>query len=125
VGLFAGTVGQWAADVLAVEVAPSSVADLRVNLPGGRVVESAVEAWEPQPADVVVADPPRTGLGRGGVDAVAATGATRLALVSCDPVALARDAALLRDHGFRHGRSTVVDLFPHTPHVEVVSRFDR
>jgi 23S rRNA (uracil1939-C5)-methyltransferase len=125
VGLFAGTVGQAAADVVAVEVAPSSVADLRVNLPAARVVESAVEAWAPEPAEVVVADPPRTGLGRGGVDAVAATGASRLALVSCDPVSLARDAALLQGHGFRHVRSMVVDLFPHTPHVEVVSRFDR
>jgi len=125
VGLFAGLVGPRAADVVAVEVAPSAVADLRFNLPGTRVVESTVEGWEPEPADVVVADPPRAGLGRPGVDAVAATGASRLALVSCDPVSLARDAALLREHGFRHVRSMVVDLFPHTPHVEVVTRFDR
>jgi len=40
-------------------------------------------------------------------------------------VSLARDAALLRSHGFLHAGSEVVDLFPHTPHVEVVSRFDR
>ena len=35
------------------------------------------------------------------------------------------DTALLAAHGYRHGGSTVLDLFPHTPHVEVVTRFDR
>jgi 23S rRNA (uracil1939-C5)-methyltransferase len=53
------------------------------------------------------------------------TGATHLVLVSCDPASLGRDAALLQGHGFRHDGSTLVDLFPHTPHVEVVTRFIR
>jgi 23S rRNA (uracil1939-C5)-methyltransferase len=125
VGLFAGTIGEQAREVVGVEVAPSSVADARVNLPGAKVVESVVEAWVPEDVDVVVADPPRAGLGRDGIAVVAATGAARLALVSCDPVSLARDAALLREHDFRLAVSEVVDLFPHTPHVEVVTRFDR
>jgi tRNA/tmRNA/rRNA uracil-C5-methylase (TrmA/RlmC/RlmD family) len=88
-------------------------------------VESDVGRWRATRADIVVADPSREGLGRRGVDALVATGATRLVLVSCDAVSLARDAALLAAHGFRHGGSTVVDLFPHTPHVEVVTTFDR
>jgi 23S rRNA (uracil1939-C5)-methyltransferase len=126
VGLFAATVGRDASSVTAVEVAPSSVGDARHNLAGrASVVEAPVEAWAPSPADVVVADPPRAGLGREAVRTVAATGAGRLALVSCDPVSLARDAALLGEHGFRHVVSEVVDLFPHTPHVEVVTRFER
>jgi tRNA/tmRNA/rRNA uracil-C5-methylase (TrmA/RlmC/RlmD family) len=48
-----------------------------------------------------------------------------LVLVSCDPVALARDAALLARSGFRHEHSEVLDLFPHTHHVEAVTRFVR
>jgi tRNA/tmRNA/rRNA uracil-C5-methylase (TrmA/RlmC/RlmD family) len=75
--------------------------------------------------DVVVADPPRAGLGRAGVRAVAATRAGRVALVSCDAGALGRDTRLLRGAGYDLVSSTVVDVFPHTPHVEVVSRFDR
>jgi tRNA/tmRNA/rRNA uracil-C5-methylase (TrmA/RlmC/RlmD family) len=75
--------------------------------------------------DVVVADPPRAGLGRAGVRAVAATRARRVALVSCDAGALGRDARLLVQAGYRLVEATVVDAFPHTPHVEVVSRFDR
>ena len=46
-----------------------------------------------------------------------------LALVSCDPVALARDAALLARHGYRHDGTEVLDLFPHSHHVECVTRF--
>ena len=76
-------------------------------------------------APLVVADPARAGLGREAVALVAATGAGTVVLVSCDPVAMARDTALLAAHGYRHGGSTVLDLFPHTPHVEVVTRFDR
>ena len=46
-------------------------------------------------------------------------------LVSCDAGALGRDAGLLARAGYDLVGTTVVDVFPHTPHVEVVSRFDR
>jgi 23S rRNA (uracil1939-C5)-methyltransferase len=46
-----------------------------------------------------------------------------LVLVSCDPVSLARDAALLQRHGYRHERTEVLDVFPMTHHVEAVTRF--
>jgi hypothetical protein len=38
---------------------------------------------------------------------------------------LGRDAGLLARHGFTHAGTTLVDLFPHTPHVEAVTRFIR
>jgi tRNA/tmRNA/rRNA uracil-C5-methylase (TrmA/RlmC/RlmD family) len=46
-------------------------------------------------------------------------------LVSCDPAALGRDAKLLGQAGYELVSCQLVDLFPHTSHVEVVSRFDR
>ena len=64
-------------------------------------------------------------LGRVATDVLAATGAPVVVLVSCDPVSLARDTTLLAAHGYRHAGSSVLDLFPHTPHVEVVTRFER
>ena len=67
---------------------------------------------------------PRTGLGAPGVAAIAATHAPRLALVSCDPAALGRDTKLLAAAGYALRSCTLVDLFPHTSHVEAVSRFD-
>lgn len=124
VGLFGGTV---AGDrqVTLLERSTSSAADARVNLPDARVLALDVERWRPSSAAVVVADPARAGLGARAAEVLAGTGATHLALVSCDPASLGRDAALLSGYGFLHDGTTVVDLFPHTPHVEAVSRFIR
>jgi 23S rRNA (uracil1939-C5)-methyltransferase len=88
-------------------------------------VRADVDHWGPSPADLVVADPPRTGLGAKAVGKIAATRAARLVLVSCDPASLGRDAKLLGEAGYDLVSSHLVDLFPHTSHVEVVSRFDR
>jgi 23S rRNA (uracil1939-C5)-methyltransferase len=112
-----------------VEASASSAADARINVSQlgrrVRVVRTDVARWRARRMDVVVADPPRAGLGRGGTRAVAATRAHRLALVSCDAGALGRDVRLLARAGYRLVDATLIDLFPHTPHVEVVSRFDR
>ncbi len=126
VGLFAGTVGAERA-VVGVERSASSVADARHNLADRqvRVVKVALAKWRPSPADVVVADPARSGLGAEGIAAVAATGADLCVLVSCDPAALGRDAQLLHAAGYRHAGSSVLDLFGHTGQIEVVSGFRR
>lgn len=126
IGLFAATLFRDVA-VVAVELSASSVADARLNLADRRaeIVEGDVDTWTPEPVDLVVADPSRSGLGRGGVGAVTATGAGTVVLVSCDAAALGRDTALLAAAGYRHAGSEVLDLFPQTPHVEVVTRFER
>ena len=127
VGLFASVIAaQRRARVVAVESDPSAVADARVNLADldAQVVGVEVARWRPRPADVVVADPARSGLGRPGAGAVAATGASRVVLVSCDPASLARDSVLLREAGYALVSVLLVDAFPHTFHVETVSRFD-
>ena len=101
--------------------------DASVNLAGraATIVRGEVGAWRAggERVDVVIADPARSGLGKPGSAALAAAGAPVLVLVSCDPVSLARDAALLRRHGYRHERTEVLDLFPMTHHVEAVTRF--
>jgi 23S rRNA (uracil1939-C5)-methyltransferase len=125
VGLFAGLLGA-GRKVVAVERHGPAVRDARDNLGrDAQVLRAEIAAWNPVPARVVVADPARPGLGGKAAARLAATGATRLILVSCDPASLARDVAVLTGLGFAHRRSTLVDLFPHTPHVEVVTRFDR
>jgi 23S rRNA (uracil1939-C5)-methyltransferase len=127
VGLFAATVVPSQRRVVVVESSPSSCADARVNLAArdADVVESRVENWRCIEAQLVIADPSRPGLDKLGVAAVQQTGCRRLVLVSCDPVSLARDARLLGAAGYQHRGSLVLDPFPHTPHIEVVSRFDR
>lgn len=127
VGLFAGVLAGAGWTVTAVESSPWAAADARANLgpDGVDVVERDVNRWQPVPAGLVVADPSRRGLGPEGVAAAAATGASRLVLVSCDAEALGRDVGLLRRSGYRLTSLTPVDLFPHTFHVEVVSVLDR
>ena len=130
VGLFAGTLGQ-GRRVTAVERHRSALADARVNLAADdvKLVGSSFERWRPtkgdSAADVVLADPARSGLGRKGVAVVAATGAPLVLLVSCDPASLGRDAGLLGDVGYRSLGSSLVDLFPQTSHVETMTGFIR
>src|SRR5581483_2594066 len=105
-----------------------AVADARINLTdlkGARVVRADVRRWRPSPASLMVADPSRHGLGAGVVARIGGTGASALALVSCDPGALGRDAGLLAAAGWRLGSVHLVDLFPHTAHIEVVTGWFR
>jgi len=83
---------------------------------------SALGRWGVPAA--LIADPARTGLGPSAVAAVAGLGAPRVVLVSCDPASMARDARLLVDAGYTAVGAELVDAFPHTFHVEVVTRFD-
>ncbi len=129
VGLFSGALleGRSGWRTVAVERAASSVSDARHNLVDldARVVRSKVERFKPPSADLVIADPSRAGLGREGVAVIAAADPERVVVVSCDAAAAGRDAGLLDTAGWSPVRSIVVDLFPHTHHVEVVTTFER
>lgn len=125
VGLFAVCLSDRFDDVMLVESNPHACRDAVRNLADhAAIIEQAeMEHWDPTPADVVVADPARQGLGKKGVGALVATWAPRLVLVSCDPVSAARDARLLVDAGYSLAEMEVLDIFPETHHVEVVSAF--
>jgi len=127
VGLFAGVLAERGWSVTAVEGSSSSVADAEFNLRDLKVtvVRADVTTWTPHQADLVVADPSRFGLGREGVDVVAATNARRVILISCDAASLGRDASLLRHAGYTLNAVTHVDLFPQTYRVEAVTVYDR
>ncbi|MEP6628952.1 MAG: TRAM domain-containing protein [Lapillicoccus sp.] len=74
-------------------------------------------------ADLVVLDPPRTGAGRDVSRQVAALRPRLLAYVACDPAALARDTAYLKDAGYRLASLRAYDAFPMTHHVECIAVF--
>ena len=77
----------------------------------------------PDAADLVVLDPPRSGAGRAVVEAVAGLRPRAVAYVACDPAALARDTAFLREVGYGLAEVTAYDAFPMTHHVECVAIF--
>jgi 23S rRNA (uracil1939-C5)-methyltransferase len=70
--------------------------------------------------DVVVADPPRTGLGPVAAHALARMPLSHVVICSCEPSTLARDLTVLMDSGFRLDRIALVDMFPQTFHIETV-----
>jgi 23S rRNA (uracil1939-C5)-methyltransferase len=76
-------------------------------------------------AGTIVVDPPRTGISKEAMAAIAGHGARRVVYVSCDPPTMARDARRLGDAGYQLASLRGFDLFPNTPHVETVGIFDR
>lgn len=83
------------------------------------------QAWTRRSFDCVLLDPPRAGA-KEILPLVASSGARRVVYISCHSGSLARDAGLLvREHGFRLTAAGVMDMFPHTAHVEAMAVFDR
>jgi 23S rRNA (uracil1939-C5)-methyltransferase len=82
-------------------------------------------AWLNEPFSKVLVDPPRSGA-ESILPHIAASGAGRLLYLSCHPASLARDAGILvQQFGFRLVGAGVMDMFPHTGHVESIALFER
>lgn len=76
--------------------------------------------------DVLVVDPPRSGLSQKVVRRVIEAAPRRIVYVSCNPTTLAPNAAqLVSDGGYRLRRVRAVDMFPQTPHIECVALLER
>jgi tRNA/tmRNA/rRNA uracil-C5-methylase (TrmA/RlmC/RlmD family) len=130
-GLFAGALVARVAPtgrVVAVESDAAAVAAARDNLrdlAGVEVLAGRVDrvlAGDALPAvDLLVADPPRTGLGGEVVRGIVARRPRRVAYVSCDPATLARDLATFRECGYDVIGLRAFDMFPMTHHVEAVA----
>lgn len=87
--------------------------------------ELAAEPWLAQRFDKALLDPPRSGAQQ-VLALLPALGIGRLVYVSCYPGTLARDAGeLVKRHGYRLTRAGVMDMFPHTAHVESIALFER
>ncbi len=80
--------------------------------------------WARQTYDRVLLDPPRAGA-RAVVDYMPKLAPNRIVYVSCHPGTLARDTAALVQQGYELTAAGVMDMFPHTAHVESMAVFDR
>ena len=74
-------------------------------------------------ADVVILDPPREGAGKEVVQEITRLSPRSIIYVACDPAALARDTAYLREYGYQLEKIRAFDLFPMTHHIESVALF--
>jgi 23S rRNA (uracil1939-C5)-methyltransferase len=131
-GLFARRLASTFDRVIAVESAPAATAALVHNLSetNATAVKSETIAFlrrnmgSPRP-DLVVIDPPRTGLGAEVCAALAEIASPAMAYVSCDPATLARDLRALIASGYAIQSITLADLFPQTFHLETVVHLQR
>lgn len=81
--------------------------------------------WALKTYDRVLLDPPRAGA-REVLPIVSRSAAHTVVYVSCHPASLARDAGILvHEHGFELEAAGVMDMFPHTAHVESIALFTR
>lgn len=124
VGLFTLPLARRFERVIAVESSSISASDLRSVAPGNVKVSSQTTekylsgaAGKLRP-DLVVADPPRSGLGTIVCRQIARLPATEFVYVSCDPATLARDLKQLTSSGFEIAQMHLIDLFPQTFHIE-------
>lgn len=127
VGLFSLKLARQFSRTVALDANRSAVRDLEFNAQrAGLTVEAhhgGAEAFLADfaaPVDLVLADPPRAGLGRGVTAALSRLRPRRLVIVSCDPATLARDLRALIDAKYRLICVKMVDLFPQTYHIESV-----
>jgi 23S rRNA (uracil1939-C5)-methyltransferase len=81
--------------------------------------------WSRKPWDKILLDPPRAGADK-VLEYLPHEETRRIVYVSCHPASLARDAGILvNQHGFRLKSAGVMDMFPHTAHVESIALFER
>ncbi len=127
---FAGSAGH----VTGVEISEKAIEDAKFNaqINGISIVDftaAAVEDHMPEikdpSADVVVLDPPRSGMERAALDAIVKAGPSRIVYIACDPATQARDIKVFLAAGFTLERFAAVDQFCHTSHVEVVALLQR
>jgi 23S rRNA (uracil1939-C5)-methyltransferase len=131
VGTFAVCLADRCRSVYAIESDPYAVAAAVENATGLEQVTlleaTAAEglAYVDEPIEVLLVDPPRSGIDRQAMELLATRAADTIVYVSCEPSTLARDARQLRQHGWGLVWSRPVDLFPQTYHLESVSVFRR
>lgn len=130
VGLFSAFLAPQAHRVIGIESSPSACLDFAINLnefDNVVLYEGAAERILPalnEHIDIVIVDPPRSGLASKALNALLNLSPPLLVYVSCDPSTLARDAKRLLAGGYHLQQVQPFDMFPQTHHIESISLFE-
>lgn len=82
------------------------------------------QSWASEDWDTLIIDPPRSGA-KEVLDALVLKKIQRVLYVSCNPATLARDSRILSDRGFTLTHLGIMDMFPHTAHIESMALFSQ
>jgi len=124
-GLFSILMTEMGVKTTGLEVVKEAVKSYRGNL-GNKAEIKQVDAYKIKKlksVDIVVADPPRIGLGIELVDIIAESEPSSVVYISCEPSKFARDMKRFVEKGYKLEKIFIVDLFPSTHHFEVFSVF--
>jgi 23S rRNA (uracil1939-C5)-methyltransferase len=125
-----------AAEVWGLELVEEAIADAIANARRNEVENARFFAGDVRVAlrelvaragrpDILVVDPPRSGLSQKVVRRIIEAAPRRVVYVSCNPTTLAPNAAQLVEAGYTLRKVCPVDMFPQTPHIECVAVLDR
>jgi 23S rRNA (uracil1939-C5)-methyltransferase len=124
------------AEVWGLELVPEAISDAIANARANEIDNAHFFAGDVRLAmrdlveragrpDVLVVDPPRSGLSQKVVRRIIEASPSRIVYVSCNPTTLAPNAAQLVEAGYELVRVRPVDMFPQTPHIECVAELVR
>jgi len=131
VGLFSAFLAPDVKRVVAVESSATACRDYAVNLDAYdhiELYEGLVEQVLPgldQNPDLIIVDPPRSGIHKNALQAIMRLDPKALIYISCDPATLARDLSVLVRYGYQLERLALIDMFPQTYHIETVALMSR
>ena len=124
-GLFSVFMAENGVRTTGIEVVPEAVKSYKKNL-GNRAEIEQADAYKVrklEKKDIVVADPPRNGLGSKLISIIAESDPKSVVYISCEPSKFARDMKRFGEEGYKLKKISIVDLFPSTHHFEVFSVF--
>ena len=118
--------------VIGIEISESAIADAKNNCQRNHVTNceflqgdiKSVLSQIDKPPDVMIIDPPRSGMHPKVVKQVLALAPPRIVYVSCNPATFARDIGMMKDF-YTLTEVQPVDMFPHTHHIEAVGRLEK
>lgn len=125
-GFFGIALAKAGAQVTGVELVAEAIADARVNVELNGVSADFFDAkaedfsWANIGADLVILDPPRAGMHDRALDEVIKNAPREIVYISCNYKSFARELVILKDK-YEVIQMRAIDMFPHTPHVELVS----
>ncbi len=119
--------------VIGVEIVPEAIEDARRNAAANGIGDDRIELtaqktedfdWGHYNADCVILDPPRSGMHDAALADVMRILPPEIIYVSCNPKNFAREMVQLQEH-YTVSFMRAIDMFPHTPHVELVTHLTR
>ena len=132
-GTIAQIVSPIAKEVIGIEIVEEAVEKARENMKLNNLeniefiaedVLKAVDNIDKKP-DIIIIDPPRDGIHPKAINKIIDFDPAKFVYVSCNPVTLVRDLKVFEERGYKIQKLKIMDMFPRTPHVEVVTLLTR